>query len=310
MDNTPSTPRSPRTVESPCTLGAPLTMKTLVIAKTALAALVFAVPAAAAPLEVTPIVGSPQGFFVTATLVTGEKEAVLIDTAFTLADAHRVAAAVLDSGKKLTTIFVTHAHPDHYFGTAVLKAAFPQAKLVARPEVVKEIEKQWKGKVAQWGPIYGANLSEQVVVPQEFKGEALTLEGAALVIHSGVQGDDAHNAWVWIPSVKAVIGGDTLYNGVHLWTAETKAAHRTAWLATLDTIEKLKPELIIAGHKVPDAKDDASSIAFTREYLKAFEAAVKGSKTANEALDKVKAKYPAAALDIIARIGAEAQYTK
>jgi glyoxylase-like metal-dependent hydrolase (beta-lactamase superfamily II) len=278
--------------------------------KTCLAALLLAVPAVAAPLKVTPIVGSPQGFFVTATLVTGEKEAILIDTAFTLADAHRITAAVLDSGKKLTTIFVTHAHPDHYFGTAVLKAAFPEAKLVARPEVVTEIEKQWKGKVAQWGPIYGANLSVAPAIPEALTKDSLTLEGETLVIHGGVQGDDAHNAWLWIPSAKAVVGADTLYNGVHLWTAETKAANRTAWLATLDRIEKLKPELIIAGHKVPDAKDDASAITFTREYLKAFDVAVKSSKTANEALEKVKAKYPSAALDILARIGTEAQYAK
>jgi glyoxylase-like metal-dependent hydrolase (beta-lactamase superfamily II) len=278
--------------------------------KPLLAALLFSVPAFAAPLKVTPIVGSPQGFFVTSTLVTGEKEAVLIDTAFTLADAHRVAAAVLDSGKTLTTIFVTHGHPDHYFGAVALKSAFPKAKLVARAETIKDIEKSWKGKVAQWGPMYGANLTDAPVIPEALTGDTLTVDGETLTIHGGVQGDDAHNAWVWIPSAKAVVGGDTLYNGVHVWTAETKTANRTAWLATLDTIEKLKPELVIAGHKVPDAKDDVSAITFTREYLKAFDVAVKGSKSAKEALDKVKAKYPSAALDVIASIGTEGQYAK
>lgn len=278
--------------------------------KTLLAALLFAVPAFAAPLKVTPIVGSPQGFFVTSTLVTGDKEALVIDPAFTLADAHRVAAAVLDSGKNLTTIFVTHGHPDHYFGAVVLKAAFPQAKLVARPETIKDIEKSWKGKVAQWGPMYGANLTDAPVIPEALSGDSLTVDGETLTLHGGVQGDDGHNTYVWIPSAKAVVAGDTLYSGVHVWTAETKAANRTAWLATLDAIEKLKPELVIAGHKVPDAKDDVSAITFTRDYLKAFDVAVKGSKTAAEALEKVKAKYPSAALDVIARIGTEAQYAK
>jgi glyoxylase-like metal-dependent hydrolase (beta-lactamase superfamily II) len=277
------------------------TMKTLL-------AVLLALPAVAAPLKVTPIVASPQGFFVTSTLVTGEKEAVLIDTAFTLADAHRVVAAVLDSGKKLTTIYLTHDHPDHSFGAVVLKAAFPQAKFVARADTVKELEKSWKAKVAQWGPMYGANLTDAPLIPEALQGDTLTLEGQTLEIHAGVQGDDAHNSYVWIPSVKTVISGDTVYNGVHVWTAETRAPARTAWLATLDAIEKLKPEVVIAGHQTPDAKTDVS--AFTREYLKAFEIAVKSSKTANEALEKVKAKYPAAALDIIASIGTAAQYTK
>jgi glyoxylase-like metal-dependent hydrolase (beta-lactamase superfamily II) len=39
---------------------------------------------------------------------------VLIDAPFTRADAHRTVAAVLESGKTLDTIFVTHDHPDHF----------------------------------------------------------------------------------------------------------------------------------------------------------------------------------------------------
>src|SRR5262249_57489802 len=49
------------------------------------------------------------------TLVTGETEALLVDVPFSRSDAHRVVAAILDSGKKLATIFVTHDHPDHFF---------------------------------------------------------------------------------------------------------------------------------------------------------------------------------------------------
>jgi glyoxylase-like metal-dependent hydrolase (beta-lactamase superfamily II) len=263
----------------------------------------------AAPLKVTPIVASPQGFFVTSTLVTGEKEALLIDGAFTLADAHRVVAAVLDSGKTLTTVYVTHAHPDHYFGLNAIKAAFPNAKLVARPDTIADINKTSKPKLDQWKPMYGANLTDAPVVPEPLTGDTLTLEGEKLQITGGVQGDDGHNSFVWIPSVKTVVAGDTLFNNVHVWTAEGKAPARKAWLATLDKIEKLKPEVVIAGHKTPDAKDDAAStIGFTRDYLKAFDAAVAGSKTAAEVQEKLKGKYPNAALDIIAKIGSEAQF--
>jgi hypothetical protein len=37
----------------------------------------------------------------TATLVTGQNDALLVDAGFTRADGHRLAAAVLDSGKTL-----------------------------------------------------------------------------------------------------------------------------------------------------------------------------------------------------------------
>ncbi|MEV5955829.1 MBL fold metallo-hydrolase, partial [Streptomyces sp. NPDC051987] len=61
----------------------------------------------------------------TATLVTGESEALLVDAAFTRADGHRLAAEVLDSGKTLTTVFVSHGDPDFYFGAEVIADAFP-----------------------------------------------------------------------------------------------------------------------------------------------------------------------------------------
>ena len=75
---------------------------------------------------------SPGGFLVDSTLVAGDKEAILIDGQFTLADAHRLVAMILESKKTLTTVYVTHSHPDHYFGLDVIKQAFPKAKLVAR----------------------------------------------------------------------------------------------------------------------------------------------------------------------------------
>src|SRR5512133_204969 len=98
--------------------------------------------------------GSPAGFLVDSTLVTGDKDAILIDAQFDLADAHRLVAMILESKKNLTAVYITHDHPDHYFGLAVIKQAFPKAKLVALPATVAEIKKTWKDKVKQWQPMY------------------------------------------------------------------------------------------------------------------------------------------------------------
>ncbi|WP_329240531.1 hypothetical protein OG223_53665 [Streptomyces sp. NBC_01478] len=46
-------------------------------------------------------------------LITGEREALLADGQFTLAEQHRVLKDVLDSGKELTTVMVITADPDH-----------------------------------------------------------------------------------------------------------------------------------------------------------------------------------------------------
>jgi glyoxylase-like metal-dependent hydrolase (beta-lactamase superfamily II) len=263
---------------------------------------------AASKLQVQVLTGTPAGFFVNSTLVTGEKDAILIDGDFTLADAHRTAAAILDSKKNLTTVYVTHWHPDHYFGLVVLKQAFPKAKLVALPETVAEIKKTAKAKVKQWQPMYGDGIASQPVIPAPLSGKTLTLEGEPLEIHGGAQGDSPNNSYVWIPSAKTVVAGDIVYHGVHPWTAETNAAQRAAWLKTLDELSALGATTVVAGHKDPKTKDDASGIDQTRAYLKAFDEALAASKTADELEAKMKAKYPDRQMDIIVHFGAAAQF--
>lgn len=254
--------------------------------------------------------GSPGGFLVSSTLIAGDKEAILIDGQFDLADAHRLVAMILESKKTLTTVYVTHSHPDHYFGLVVIKQAFPKAKFVASPEVVKEIKKTWAGKVKQWGPMYGDLLTKTPLVPTALpaKTTTLTLEGQTLEIHANVQGDSPDNSYVWIPSIKTVVAGDIAYRGVHVWTAETNAESRKAWIKTIDEITALKPDSVIAGHKDPKFKDDVASLKQTRDYLTDFDAAVASSKTAAEVGDKVKKKYGDLQLDVILQIGAGAQF--
>jgi len=249
---------------------------------------------------------SPTGFLVDSTLVTGDKDAILIDAQFDLADAHRLVAMILESKKNLTTVYITHDHPDHYFGLAVIKQAFPKAKLVALPATVAEIKKTWQAKVKQWQPMYGDSIPAQPVLPTALVGTTLTLEGQTLEIHTG-QGDDGNNSYVWIPSIKTVVAGDIVYRGVHAWTRETTAAQRKAWQKTLDEIAALHPTTVIAGHKDPKAKDDAAAIDWVKAYLETFDAAVASSTTSADIQQKVKAKYSDAQLDVILQLGADAQ---
>jgi glyoxylase-like metal-dependent hydrolase (beta-lactamase superfamily II) len=245
---------------------------------------------------------------VNSALVTGDKDAVLIDGQLTLADAHRLVGMILDSKKNLTTVYVTHWHPDHYFGLAVVKQAFPKVKILAQPATVAEIKKTWQAKVKQWGPMFGDNLTTKPLIPTPLQGSSIMLEGETLEVHGPVQGDAASGSYVWIPSIKALVTGDIVYQGVYSWTAETTPETRLAWQKTLDELAALNPALVVAGHKDPKLKDDASAIAATRAYLKDFDVAVAASKSAEELEAKVKAKYPKLAMDIVLHIGAGAAF--
>lgn len=258
-------------------------------------------------LTTTVFTASPGGFLVNSTLVAGEKEAVLVDAQFSLADAHRLIATVLESKKTLTTVFITHGHPDHYFGLAAIAKAFPKAKLVTHATALAEIKKTWKDKIKQWGPMYGALVPAEVPLPIALAGKTITLEGQTLEIRAA-QGDSADNAYVWIPSTKTVIAGDIVFGNVHVWTRDSNAAQRKAWIKTRDEIAALAPATVIAGHKDPKAKDDLAAVRGTREYLEAFDAAVASSKGAAEVQQKLKAKYGTYQLDIILQLGAEAAF--
>ncbi|GEM_PF-6305951 len=83
----------------------------------------------------------PGGFQADSTLVTGEKDAILIDAQLDRADAHRLVAQILEAKHNLTTVYITHSHPDHDFGLEVIEQAFPKAKLVALAPTVAELAK-------------------------------------------------------------------------------------------------------------------------------------------------------------------------
>jgi glyoxylase-like metal-dependent hydrolase (beta-lactamase superfamily II) len=259
-------------------------------------------------LTTTVYTATPNGFLVTSTLIAGDKEAVLVDAQFTLADAHRLVGQILDSKKTLTTVYVTHGHPDHYFGLEVIKQAFPKVKIVALEKPLAEIKKTAAAKVKQWGPIYGAQITAKPVIPTVLKGASITLEGQTIELHGPMQGDTGEGTYVWIPSTKTLIAGDMVYAGVHVWTAETNAEQRKGWIKTLDEITALAPTTVIPGHQDPKAKNDLSAVKATKDYLIAFDAAVSSSKTPDEVEQKMKAKYKDLQLDVILHFGAGAQF--
>jgi glyoxylase-like metal-dependent hydrolase (beta-lactamase superfamily II) len=273
------------------------------------------VPVAVAP-EVTPVpklalsvyTSSPEGLLTTSTLVAGAKDAILIDAQFTLPDAKKLVEMLKASGKNLTLVYVTHQHPDHYFGFEVIKEAFPKVKLVALPATVAGIQKTAAEKLKQWKPLYKDAITKKPIVPEPLDGNSLELEGEAIEVVGGVQGDEAGNSYVYIPSLHTAIVGDIAYDGVFPWTAETTPAERSAWIAALDAIAARNPTAVIAGHQKPDDKLDTSAIQFTKDYLRAYDEAISATKSAAELQAKMKAKYPDAALDVILKLGAEAAF--
>jgi len=213
-----------------------------------------------------------SGFEVASVIVTGKTNAVLIDAQWTLSNAHRVIAEILETGKYLKTIYITHAHPDHYFGLGTIAEVFPEARVVALPSVARVINKQFFGKIEHWKKVIGViNVARKTAKIESLAENYFELEGERIEIIPEVMGDMKYNTVVWIPSIRTLVGSDVLFNQAHPFTCELTAEERQQWIRDIERLEKLDAEVTIPGHQKPGMPFDSSSFDFTKDYLVATE---------------------------------------
>jgi len=248
---------------------------------------------------------SQSSFYVNSTLIYGETEAVVIDGGFSKADGLRIAANVLDSGKRLTTLFISQADPDYYFGAEVLMQIFPDAKVVATPSVLEKIEQKKAGKIAFWGPKMGVNGPINPITPEPWREKSFTVDGYRIEI-KGSEGELAHRPYLWIPAIKAIVGNVALFNGLHVWTADMQtAALQKQWLIQLEEMRALKPEIIVPGHMAAGSELNAEAISYTIDYLNAFNHAKQSSKESSALIATMTNLYPQAQFPLALEIGAK-----
>lgn len=263
-------------------------------ALTAVAVAALAAPAlAAGPLKLEVYNPGHDAIFpVSSVLVTGDKDAVLIDAQFGASQAAKVVEKIRASGKNLTTIYISHGDPDYYFGLETVHAAFPNAKIVATPQTVAHIKESAAGKLAYWGPILKTDAPSATLLPEVLQGHTLTLEGKKLEIKGDAQPD---RSFVWIPSLQAVVGGIPLANNLHVWMADTQTpASHTGWLATLAQIQKLKPKVVVPGHYLEGPSPSLNAAKYTADYIKAFDKHTATAKDSAELIEAMKKEFPAA----------------
>lgn len=248
-----------------------------------------------------------HGFYRSPVLISGDKEAVLIDGGFTLADGRLLAEAIQKTGKKLTTIYISQSDPDYYFSLGPVRAAFPEARVVAASSTIDAIKKSVDKKLAVWGPQLkdnGPQTLSDIVMPEVFDEDALSLEGQALEI---IDADGlANRRYLWVPSLNAIFGGVLVFSGTHVWTADTQGPEgRALWIKNLDTMASRHPTTVIAGHMLPEGATDISAITYTRDYLLAFENELSLASDSSELIAAMTKRYPDAGMSVALQIGAK-----
>jgi glyoxylase-like metal-dependent hydrolase (beta-lactamase superfamily II) len=206
------------------------------------------------------------------TLIAGAEQGILVDTLVTLDQVDALAEWVRGFGKRITGVYITHGHQDHWIGLARIQEHFPEARGIATPEVVRRatFEATDPGLSAYWKASFPGELPETAVLPEALATGAFELEGQVLRAVSVGQGDTEFSTVLHVPSAAAVVAGDVVYNGVHMMTAETDENSREAWIASLDKVAALNPRIVVAGHKSVGAPDLPESIGASQQYLRDF----------------------------------------
>lgn len=246
------------------------------------------------------------GFNSNSTLIYGEKDAVLVDASQLLSDTHRMIAEIIPMRKNLTHIYVSHFHPDHHFGLLVLQNAFPGARIVALPSVVKDIVFTSSDKVELWaidrfGP---DDIPRKTTIPMPLNEPRLLLEGEELLVSDDWEGDSINNSVLWIPSIKVACATDVAFHDCHLWPIESNVARRVKWRASINKLREFDARIVIPGHcdnakiRLMEDVQEKSSLTYTEcidwslRYLDNYEEVYETARTGSAMVAAMTKLYP------------------
>ncbi|MGW3025102.1 MBL fold metallo-hydrolase [Streptomyces sp. NPDC001221] len=235
------------------------------------------------------LVSSP----LTSTLIFGEEEALLVDPPFTREHTEKVGDWVAGSGKRLTHIYSTHGHGDHWFGTAELVERFPGVTVYATRGTIEVMHQQaTQGRRTMWDPSFPGQIPDSPVLAQPIPAEGFLLEGDVIRAVEVGHSDTDETSVLYVPSLGLVVAGDVAYNGVHQYILEGGDGGLREWLAAVDRVAALEPRFVVAGHKNKDLPDDPAVLDQTRQYLLEVIRLLNGKPTAREFFDRMTGLYP------------------
>ena len=246
-------------------------------------------------------------FWTNSVLIEGVHEVMLVDAQLTKTNAERVLQAIRETHKPLSLIYITHEHADHFLGLEVFRGAYPSVRIIATSAVIARINQVYQEKIDKWKQLLGSSATTHVVPIEPFDGNTISFESSHIEVLKHIQGDTDENTMLWIPGQRILVGGDVVFNSMHVYTAETDSRARGKWLKSLNTIRALQPSVVIPGHSKSGAQLDASTaVDFTETYLRVFEEELNKAKDPDGLIKAMKARFPSADLFLAIERGAAA----
>ena len=234
-------------------------------------------------------------------LIVGEGESLLVDT---LWDA-RLTQSLLDAvdplttgeGAPITRLLNTHGDGDHWYGNGLLDE---RVEIIATERAIEQMRAEPPAMLTRLAPLgtvaglagrvpmlpgrasaQGLARFSEALGRYEFGGLTPRVPGSSFAGSLGlevggrrvevIEVGPAHtpgDAIVWVPDVRVLFAGDLLFNGVTpiMWAGPTDN-----WIAALERIELLGPDVVVGGHGPPGGLAEVRTL---RDYWTALTEAV------------------------------------
>ncbi|WP_394747436.1 MBL fold metallo-hydrolase [Spongiimicrobium salis] len=253
------------------------------------------------PLKLMHFVGQPQEINVSSSIVYGNTEAVVFAAQANKAAASRLADEIEKLGRKLTYIYLGHAHLDHGQGASILKQRFPEAKCIAAPKVAAIQNVRMEADDAMAIDRYGDNAAVPSVPFEAFDHDKIMLEGREIQLWHDYYGDvgigheDEPHTVAYIPDLKALLPNDICYYGGHMMTGGGTPHSLAEQRKQIKKWMQMDLEVVIPGH-VPRGWTPHMTaeevLKHSLQYLEAYETALRNSSSSDELIASMLKKYP------------------
>jgi len=265
-------------------------------------------------LAIEKVGASERGFHVVSTLVVGPTESVLWDAQNWMSDGRRVADRIAATGTRLKAVILSHADHDHYMGAMAVLERFPGTPVYMTRAGLDDFLARSPDEFARAkarGP--DPDVPDRLVQPELLPEGGLDVDGFELTVLEGLTGDVRApvSTALWIPSLRTVLAGDLVFDGIHPWLGDADRASRLQWRASLRRLASLDPVAVVPGHKRDLTRSDSpAQIEFMIRYLDDYDAAMETAATPDDVAEAMVAKYPDLVLPVLMAYGARTWFKR
>jgi glyoxylase-like metal-dependent hydrolase (beta-lactamase superfamily II) len=229
-----------------------------------------------------------DGERVNAQIVETANRLVIVDTMLMRPYARELRQYADGIGKPIDRVYITHAHPDHWFGMEF----FQDVQNLSLPETVEEIKMMAQLEIDFHRGQHGDLITDHLFLPQPGAVEGdVTIDGVVFRLHKVLAAEDLFMLAIELPEEKVFIAQDLIYNKVHLFVGQRSLEGTLCfdgWTGALKKFMAHGYELVLPGHGVPA---DATIFAENIHNLEVMQEIV-ASSTGEDFVQKAVQAFP------------------